>query len=177
MINFVSICFFFSSPKTYGVTSFDRKKKQPKLITPPTSNFVQSKNERDVVTKIQSHMVTIQMLRKLQPLASSLAETPPGSVPTSFSSAGQEDCLIKLAPCAVSRLIATQQGTSDPVFSYVGPCTGGQTQRQRWNLRRNNTYPKYGTSLEPLFHLSRPCIDDSADVLDGFFTGAYDCLD
>jgi hypothetical protein len=23
----------------------------------------------------------------------------------------------------------------------------------------------------------RPCIDDSADVLDGFFTGAYDCLD
>ena len=24
---------------------------------------------------------------------------------------------------------------------------------------------------------SRPCIDDSADVLDGFFTGAYDCLD
>lgn len=93
---------FFSSPKTHGVTSFDRKKQQ-KLITPPTSNFVQSNIERDVVTKIQSHMATIQMLRKLQPLASTLAETPPGSVPTSFSSAGQEDCLIKL-PCAVSRL-------------------------------------------------------------------------
>ena len=31
--------------------------------------------------------------------------------------------------------------------------------------------------VEERVKVSRPCIDDSADVLDGFFTGAYDCLD
>jgi len=31
--------------------------------------------------------------------------------------------------------------------------------------------------IQVIWQLFRPCIDDSADVLDGFFTGAYDCLD